>query len=395
LADAWQACQFPGDGLVDSFGRRFRVIFPGRRWGGPGPDFQGAVLALDSGQLLHGDIEVHRRASGWQAHRHAEDPAYARVILHVVQRADAITLDGQGRRIPTLEFQPAPAHGPPRVPVVPCVRDAAAVRAVVEAAGRERFRAKAARFEGDLVSGLEPDQVVWRGVAEALGYSRNRRPFGELAEAVPWLEARHVVRERGPLGLAGLLLGTAGLLGEASLAEAHAWRAVQRMRGARAMLSLASWDRRQLRAGNAPAQRCRGLAELAARWAGRRVAGPAEDVLEAVQAAAHRQRVPLWPRVYAAPWIGRGRAQVIVVNVLLPFAAAAGLAEAEALFTRLPGEPPNRIVRYMASQLATPELRFRLACQQQGLVQLFHTTCAARACDVCPARGMPIHWEVP
>jgi hypothetical protein len=80
---------------------------------------------------------------------------------------------------------------------------------------------------------------------------------------------------------------------------------------------------------------------------------------------------------------------VIVVNVLLPFASAAGLAEAAALFERLPGEPANRIVRYMAGQLGGPEqlVRFRGACQQQGLLHLFKLTCAARVCERCPAYG--------
>jgi hypothetical protein len=93
--------------------------------------------------------------------------------------------------------------------------------------------------------------------------------------------------------------------------------------------------------------------------------------------------------VAAPPWIGRGRAQVVVINVLLPFAAAAGLADAARLFERLPGEPTNRVVRYMASQLGGPDLRFRGACQQQGLLHLFKLTCATRLCERCPAHAWP------
>jgi hypothetical protein len=77
----------------------------------------------------------------------------------------------------------------------------------------------------------------------------------------------------------------------------------------------------------------------------------------------------------------------VVVNVLLPFASACGVAEAAALFDRLPGEPANRVVRYMAQQLgAGQRIRFRGACLQQGLLQLFKTTCATRLCERCPAR---------
>jgi len=385
LADVWEQRAYAAGYLVDCCGRHLRVVFPGRRWGGPGPDFRGAVLAELDGTLVRGDVEVHPRASSWVAHRHAQDREYRQVMLHVVQIVDAVALDGHSRHIPTVALEPEPGRGPPPRPRVPCVREAAAVLEIVEAAGRERFRARAARFEGDL-SAAEPDQVVWRGVCEALGFGRNTRAFGQLAEAVAWPQAARVVADRGPVGVAGLLLGTAGLLGSATLPEAHAWRALQRGFGLRAALSAASWDRRQLRAANAPEQRCRGLAQLAAGWAAQRWCGPAEQVFEVVRQAARSRRPRLWPLVRASPWIGRGRAQVIVVNVLLPFAAAAGVAEAAALFQRLPGEPPNRVVRYMAAQLGAPAVCFTGACQQQGLVHLFKLTCATRLCERCPAR---------
>jgi hypothetical protein len=114
---------------------------------------------------------------------------------------------------------------------------------------------------------------------------------------------------------------------------------------------------------------------------------PAEQVLEAVRRAACTARPALWRLVHAPPWIGRGRAQVVAINVLLPFAAAAGVSEAAELFDRLPGEPSNRVLRYMAAQLGGPAIRFRGARQQQGLLQLFRLTCAARVCERCPARA--------
>ncbi len=387
MSDIWAERAYAGRYLVDCCGRHVRVVFPGRRWGGPGPDFVGAVLSQPDGQLIRGDVEVHVRASSWAAHGHTADPAYRQVVLHVVQAADGLALDRRGTHVPTVQLEPRPGRLPMaisrRPERVPCVRQARAVRQIVEAAGLERFRARVARFEGDL-SVVAPDQAVWRGVAEALGFRRNARPFGELAELVSWEQAAAVVAERGPVGLAGLLLGTAGLLGSATLPEAHAWRAMQRSLGARPLLGARSWDRRQLRAAAAPEQRCRGLAELAAQWASD---GPAEQVLKTVASAMGRRRPDVWRLCHAPPWIGQGRAQVIAVNVLVPFAAAAGLADAESLFARLPGEPSNRVVRYMADQLGGPGIRFRGACQQQGLLELFKVTCAARVCERCPARA--------
>jgi hypothetical protein len=336
-------------------------------------------------------VEVHLRASSWSTHGHAADAAYGRVVLHVVQTADALALDRQGAHVPTVLLEPRPGRqrqwhtsGPERGG---CVREPRTVLQVVQAAGLERFRARVDRFEGDL-NAIDADQVIWRAVAEAAGFTPNAGQFARLAEAVPWAEAATVVIERGPVGLSGLLLGTAGLLAEANLPEAHAWRALQRTRGARRALSAGGWDRRQVRARNAPVERCRGLAELAARWtmAGR-WPGPAEQARVAVAQAVGLRRPELWRFSVASPWIGRGRAQVMVVNVLLPLAAALGVSEAKSLFERLPGEPSNRAVRYMAGQLAAPGVQFYGACQQQGLLQLFKATCAARVCERCPARA--------
>ena len=89
---------------------------------------------------------------------------------------------------------------------------------------------------------------------------------------------------------------------------------------------------------------------------------------------------------------------MVVVNVLVPFAVAAGCADAADLFDRLPGEPSNRVVRYMAEQLGqtagTTErrVRFRGALLQQGLLHLFKATCATRLCGACPARGLVWPW---
>jgi hypothetical protein len=417
LADVWEQRRYAAQWLVDCCGRHLRVVFPGRRWGGPGPDFVGAVLAERDGTLVRGDVEVHVRASSWAGHHHAQDPAYRQVVLHVVHKDDVMALDARGWHVPTVKLEPL--RGPPRPERAPCVRSTPAVLEIVREAGRERFRARAARFEGDLAT-VEADQVVWRGVCEALGFRRNTLPFGRLADAVPWSQAAPVVIDRGPVGLAGALLGAAGLIAEASLPEAHAWRALQRQLRLRPVLQAASWDRRQMRGANAPAWRCRGLAELAARWTGAPGSlgeagcsgrlgeagcsdrlgeggcsgrlgegGPAEQVLAAVRQAAGRRHPKLWVLARASPWIGRGRAQVVVINVLLPFAAAAGVQEAAELFERLPGEPTNRVVRYMAAQLGGPDsrVRFRGACLQQGLLQLFKLTCASRVCERCPAHA--------
>lgn len=53
-----------------------------------GPDFRNAKILLD-GKTITGDIEIHIHTSDWKLHGHSKDPAFANVILHVVEEHDA------------------------------------------------------------------------------------------------------------------------------------------------------------------------------------------------------------------------------------------------------------------------------------------------------------------
>ncbi|MCC6386016.1 MAG: DUF2851 family protein [Dehalococcoidia bacterium] len=100
LAARWAAGERRPLRLED--GRALRVIFPGVPGGAAGPDYTGAVLDA-GGDILRGDVELHLRASGWAAHGHAADRAYARVVLHAVAHNDTgalVTHHASGRASP-------------------------------------------------------------------------------------------------------------------------------------------------------------------------------------------------------------------------------------------------------------------------------------------------------
>ncbi|MEI7566898.1 MAG: DUF2851 family protein, partial [Opitutaceae bacterium] len=56
------------------------------------------------------DIEVHFHQADWRAHQHAADPAYARVVLHVVlfppSAGEVPAQHAEGRVLPTLVLLP-------------------------------------------------------------------------------------------------------------------------------------------------------------------------------------------------------------------------------------------------------------------------------------------------
>lgn len=433
LVEVWARQWLDGRPLVDSGGRELRVVYPGRRWGGPGPDFQGAVLALADGTLLRGDVEVHRRTADWYSHGHHLDRAYNRVILHVVlqsggtdgvRRQDgqsALTLALSGRLVapPTvlrtrLDLSTSVEPGPA------CLTSVADLERLVEQAALERFFEKAASFEADLAA-LEPDEVLHRGLLLALGYSANKEPCTRLAELVPWSLVRRVGAEPdGERKLRALLLGAAGLLphqrglptepGEpAALVEA--WGALEPELG-RAPLGALAWRLGGVRPENWPTRRLVGGAVLLTGWAGREATAELFELLLAhrarpgplIEAFRARSEADYWrwqydfgaPSARPRPWqIGRPRAFEIVVNVLLPLAYAAGRSDlgdelaATALLTylALPAGPWYRPTLAMAAQLFGPAGRrlCQTAARQQGLLHLFKRWCWERRCERCPA----------
>ena len=94
-------------------GRRVSVLHPGKWNLLGGPDFSGARLRFDEGPAIEGDVEAHLHLSDWDSHRHASDPAYDRVILHVVlfpPAAGQETRGAGGRLIPSVVLLPLLHH---------------------------------------------------------------------------------------------------------------------------------------------------------------------------------------------------------------------------------------------------------------------------------------------
>ncbi|MBI2756305.1 MAG: DUF2851 family protein [Chloroflexi bacterium] len=369
LAHAWAERLYDPDGLVDGDGARIQVVFPGRRWGGPGPDFKGAVVALADGTLLRGDVEVHARASGWLRHGHGNDPRYRQVVLHVVGAADQPVLAADGRALRTVVVQPARVVPLPARDQAPsCTRHGSGLAGLLEESGLRRFAGHAARYEADIAA-VGAEQALWRGLLESMGYAENRTPFGRLADLVPWCEVSRLAR--------GGAEAVEGLLSEASgLGSTRSAVAQER----------AAWTLCAVRPANHPLRRIEGLARLSVRWAGSRdrfTAMAEQRVLEAARAA--RPVIDGW--AVASPWIGGGRARVVGINVLLPWAAARGLREAEAIYRRAPAEPASRPVQHMAMVLGLSVRQVGTACLRQGLLQVYREACERRWCEGCALGG--------
>jgi hypothetical protein len=389
-------------------GERLRVIYRGRRTGGPGPDFRDALIAA-RGALLRGDVELHVRSSDFRRHGHHRDAAYAGVVLHLVFRDDdrgatvlpdggrtlVVALEGwvEGRSREIRRWLERPALW--REPCLSAVARTGipAVGATLDRLGDMRFRAKASPFARRLAT-EEPEEALWRALIEALGYGGEQETYRAIALRVPWRRLRKAMLEAPAAGRAAAAYG---LLAAAAAA----------LPAARARAS---------RPANRPESRLQGAAALAARFGEMGPLACLEGALEHGQGggtktdsgdntAISRARISnLNPRPQQASRldakaisamlslltvpgrIGRSRAVELLANAVLPCLAALGpegrARRAEALYARLPLPARYGAVRHLHEAAGRAvRVDFR---RQQGMLYLLRQHCTQGGCGRCP-----------
>jgi hypothetical protein len=415
LVQIWKRQLVEAGKLVTESGERVQVVYLGRENNDRGPDFVGAIIATDGGGVLRGDIELHAKASGWKDHGHHRDPNYNEVILHVVWEGDEAVALQNGKTVPTLSLRGCLKGSVddvrywadlPIVPSEPCCNakqwlgDSEMGR-VLDEAGEERFRVKADYFESRM--GMEPSsQVLYWGIMGALGYTRNKDSFEELACRLPLAVLEELCRgkrsQEQVLVLKALLLGKAGLLpGDGSGEVGRIWDCL----GDGETMSSSCWHVFRVRPKNHPARRLVGAAHLLARFM---EIGLFEGVLQLVDETSLGVMGLLESGfMVSSPdpcfdsehnLIGRGRAREIVINIILPFAFAWAKANLQgnlaervwALYGSYPKAGENGITRELAELLlgtGASELADS-ARRQQGLIHLHKTFCRQRECPSCP-----------
>ena len=394
LAVLWSRAHSLAEALVTEDGRRLRVVYPGRRSAGAGPDFRDAVLIDEAGGRLVGDVELHISAGGWRAHGHHVDANYNGVALHVVfsPKGSRVTRLQSGMEAPVVALESAAAwlegasdDALPELAGVRLTGDPDGIAAALDAAGDARFLAKSRGFGLEL-GALDADEVLYRGLMDALGYSANRGAFGALARRVGYralAELRSTPRGTRPAAVKAMLLGASGLMGSANNVEGVG--ELRRIRGRLPYvkpLDKRDWRLFRVRPANHPARRIIGAAVI--------VEGGLDDGLASAfgDALAVGGGKGLMARLVVKPYVGVARARDVLVNVALPFLHAYGVAgdagqgsggggalvgAALEGYAVAPKLQENEITREMR-RLCGIDGRARLtARRQQGLMQLYRT----------------------
>ena len=375
---AWVRSQIAQRGLRTTDGEPVEVLAPGALNLDSGPDIRGAQLRIGS-LLWSGDVEVHRTSADWARHGHDGDPAYDRVVLHVVLAADGATgatVRADGSRVPELVLLPHLA-----APLARLVRDAhettpgppcavgplpAPPPGWLAGLGRRRLAGRARALGDAYRARPDVEALMARRVFRALGYEANADVMERLAErldlgalrALPTDDARRSALMR-QAGLAN------GLFDGGPALPAVAWR-----RGGRP--------------ANAPRVRLTQAARLLAPGGllGRDGVHHALTLGDAVglvdwirgpEGVGHR--------------LGAGRARDVVVNAVLPVLLLLGEQRGE------PGVADT--VFRIAEALAAPAdrhvraygragVRAADALAALGVHELRETLCAEGRCARCP-----------
>ncbi len=356
-------------------GDAYQLLFAGLPGGAAGPDVRAAVLCsisprpplLDQGmrKILHarkytGDVEFHVRVSDWIGHRHHSDARYNNVVLHVVLFCDAVspTMRQNGLVVPVCSLSDLPARTTssilPERTLWPCQRvlqqmTTEARDRLLEGAGVQRFEQKVYAYVEQLhVSGCVPsltsptlyDPCLIPALAEGLGYGRNRDFFRAVG-----------------LRLAGQGTTVPEPLGRAPVPA-------------------------PLDAG-----RLQSLHHLVERYS-----SGLWLTLHAIVLADDNvyQTLRALRTLFGDAGVGLARADILIINVVLPFAAAVALLEhdivlserALKLYKMHPGLSSNWITRMMSAQLQLPS-EPRGSCRQQGLQHIYQETCREKCCEMC------------
>jgi hypothetical protein len=271
--------------------------------------------------------------------------------------------------------------------------------------------------EGDFVSPLLWDQVLYEALMEGLGFSKNRRAFRMLARTIPLASLRRVgLRNTGDL--IAVLLGAAHLIPaphelEDPIAQAYAGELRSRWRSlAHAFptvpLHESDWLFFRLRPANFPTARIAAFAHALPVMYGPGFRG-CLDILRSCASAARTLRMLQGALIVRAGgfWryrtgfagsspgsgsaIGRMRATELIINAILPLALRfseifgdGGLRESvHGVITCGSPPPGHRALSQMRADLFRGRLDVDTPRLYQGAIELYTEYCAGLRCREC------------
>lgn len=388
-----------------------QIFQPGLRNSNAGPDFEEAKIKI--GKLeWRGSVEIHIKASGWNDHHHSDDPAYEKVVLHVVWENDKPIKRTDGTFMPTLELKNRADTALwnrykklfTSAEAIPCATSWSKIPDITKLSMLDKTVVQRLQTKGEVVKALllknnnDWEEICYQLLCKNFGFKVNAEPMLQLAHALPYrIILKHLDK---PIQVEALLLGQAGFLEKAKEDE-YVCVLIREYNLLRKKYSLDSkqinavqWRFLRLRPANFPTIRLAQLASL--------LTTQKNLFSKILESTSYKQLSSLldvdqseyWQQHYqpakksktAVPALGKSSIENIIINTIAPLLMAYGQLHDEQVYINravdmlqhLPAEN-NKITR----EWSALGCKVTSAFDSQGLIELYNSFCTKRRCLEC------------
>ncbi len=494
LRQLWKHQQFSAYNLQTTDGRSLGIISPGRLNQDGGPDFTDARIRIN-GIIYRGEVEIHQRNDEWFEHHHHEDAKYNSVVLHVVLHknfSSILPTTLSKRTIPVLALDQYLTseyrdmwermildERAERLAVIKCFDqnddvEPADIKKWLERLAVERIELKVRRFEerlkelidekrlqikepplpyGDIPWGINPEdlpltvqkysqadfrkidfweQLLYEGILEALGYSKNQEPFLKLARNLspkyfsdsidPKITKDQISHIEAILfGVAGFLIAPGKEMDNESKKYLNSlrsiWKKYQKLYR-KEFLKESDWQFFRLRPENFPTVRLAGASRLVVKFLQKRILKSIVPIIKN-RGQASKVKYSELKQIFIIPaegfWIthfrfgetsnihlktliGKSRADEIILNTIIPICLLYARIfkdrdfhiETMKIFEHCPPLSDNTIIRIISSQLIKSKFKLSSAKLQHGALQCYKFYCAEEKCGECSVGKMQL-----
>jgi hypothetical protein len=494
LRQLWMNQKFSALKLRTTDNQPIEIISTGKTNTDAGPDYANAIIRIN-GVVYRGDVEIHQRSDDWFGHGHHKDPKYNTVILHVVFNSDpeiSSTLTKSKRLIPILSLEKqldSPLRSvwekmilderAERLQTLKCYLqnkdvEESIIRKWLNKLSIERMELKVRRFEerikelidedclqikepppryGDVPFGINPeefplpaqkysvsdfrkinywDQILYEGMMEALGYSKNQESFLRLARSVrlksisdifinPCPEDREDIIESMLFGAADLLPVPKKDMDSESKKYIRFLKLIRKrysLSFKNKSLTSSDWQFFRLRPDNFPTVRIAAAACLIKKNSEKGLLKPIVKIIKNNEIES-REKYRMIQTIFLIPadrfWkshyrfgenankeimtlIGKNRADDIILNAVVPILMlyARIFKDKEVrqsvikLFEISPPSAENTITKTITQQIIREKFKLEAAMLQQGAIQLYKFYCVEGKCSECQiGRSIP------
>lgn len=384
----WQHQVFDLSHLQTVAQQQIRILSVGIHNENAGPDFSLARLFIDDLEW-YGSVEIHVKSSDWNHHKHQQDPAYDRVILHVVWQYDQEIYRADGTSVPTLELKSkvdatvlikiealfnAPRHSLACAPHVKQISDLTKT-SQIERAAAQRLERKAEEIIALAKdNGGDWEETSYQWLLRGFGFQINSESMLQLAKAFPLRWVRKHCND--PITLRHLLVTQAGL---SNYLENNHSDVIYPQELDSKKMNDSIWRYSRMRPANFPHIRIAQIAGLMHDWKAN-----VRWLFSPVTPEEYTERLYIRSKTFTP--LGKKSVENLIINVLIPLMAAYGIYHKDETnqlhaWQWLEGLSPenNRITRIFKELGFNPES----ALDSQGMVEQYQKFCEQKKCLKC------------